>query len=778
MYQNIKAELIADLHHAIAAVGLTPPATLDLKYLSGALSGTWGYASSVSFQLGKGAKLNPVAVAELVAAQLPAREGIDHVETVKGYINFYLDSNWFANQVVNTVLRDGANYGQAAPVGLRVMIEFSQPNTHKAFHVGHLRNACLGSTVVNVLRKAGYEVIGANYIGDSGAHVIKCLWCYLRFHNGQEPESGKGIWLNRVYSEGNARLEYRNEVLSQVRDWVQEDAAATATATAYLGNSPSPDAAYLGAALLSKDGPDYKAFSDHELIQDLFDRLSADRPSSLTANRDWWAQVPGWVAEQRALWQRWEGQDPELLQLWRATRDWSMEEFYHIYEQLNIKFDAWFFESEVEEEGKLLVAELVRRGLAHDERPVGPVYVKLDDAIRADPELSQKYAKQLAGSNPDGSAKEVWRTLVLLRKDGSSLYGSKDLALARLKLTDYHADRLVYVVDVRQSLYMQQVYKLLELLRLGDEDKFQHLSYEMVTLPGGAMSSRKGNAIFYEELASGAVEKALAVVNEKNPDLSDELKQEIATQVAFGAIRFEMLSKDNNRVLVFDWERALNFEGQSAPYIQYQHARACSVLRKAEREGLAAPQAGGSFQFTDLTKEETALLELIARYPDELQRAAEQYRPINMTSYLFELADAFSTFYDKCPILKSAPQLQAARLALTQATRQTIANALADVGVAAPKQMLAAYRSAKRDVIRKGHVPPYSGRQMGYLGRITLSITWITPLSHTISVCTTLALSTFTPPELTSMVTSLPSTVLAEWSLTTSAAITLPATTW
>lgn len=735
MYNDIRSELASDIITAISAIGLNAPENIELKPLSGQFAGKWGYACSVSFQLAKQAATNPAQLAERIVAALPTRREVARVEAMNGYINVYLNTSWFANQVIAAVDNEGDYYGNGPTRNERIMVEFSQPNTHKAFHVGHLRNACLGSSVVNILRASGFEVIGANYIGDMGAHVIKSLWCYLRFHKDEEPPHQRGIWLNRVYVEGNARTEYKNEVLALSQRLVRDHAGAKAAAFDYLQEASAhhPDASYLISSLPSKDRPDYGAFADHDLLLGAWARLGEWLPTSdvdtedraeyarLDAHMDWWPQVDGWKAEQAALWRQWEARDPDLIALWQRTKAWSMEEFYRIYQQLNVQFDQWFFESEVEVEGVTLTEELIKRGIATDERPTGTVFVKIDEQLRKNPELAAKYARQLNAKNPDGSPKEVWRTIVLLRSDGTSLYGSKDIALARVKLADFHADRLVYCVDVRQSLYFEQVFKLIELLGFPNVDRFTHLGYEMVTMKGGAMSSRKGNVLFYEDIAAGAVDKALSIINEKNPELDDIAKRDIAEQVAFGALRFEMLNKDLNKVIVFDWDTALNFEGQSAPYIQYAHARACRVLEKAAQGERFAPAysageaaqgeqpfaptystgetnltpppvgeagRGSDYDFTILTGEETALLELIGRYPDEIAKAAELYRPVNICIYLFDLADAFNNFYHNCPIIKAeTPALTQARLALTHAAKQTLRNGLTVLGIAAPESM-------------------------------------------------------------------------------------------
>jgi arginyl-tRNA synthetase len=217
----------------------------------------------------------------------------------------------------------------------------------------------------------------------------------------------------------------------------------------------------------------------------------------------------------------------------------------------------------VEEPGKELVEELIQRGLAIDERPAGPVVVKLDEIL--------------------GLQKETYRVLVVLRSDGTSLYSTKDLALAIKKFEQFPLDRSIYVIDVRQSLYLKQIYKTLELMGYEWAKRCVHLAYELVNLPGNVtMSSREGTVVLLEDLLREAHQRALEIVREKNPALTAEEMNIVAEQVALGAVKYPMLARENIRIATFDWQSALDFNGQAAPYIQYAHVRANSILRKVE----------------------------------------------------------------------------------------------------------------------------------------------------------------------------------------------------
>ena len=285
-----------------------------------------------------------------------------------------------------------------------------------------------------------------------------------------------------------------------------------------------------------------------------------------------------------------------------------------------------------------------------------------------------------------GLEKETYRTMPILRSDGTSLYATKDLSLTKRKFEEYGIDRAVWVVDVRQSLYFQQVFKVLELLGFEQAKKAHHLGYEIVALPEGVISSRKGNVPIYNDIRDQVLARAREIIDEKNPDLAAETKARVAHQVGLGSLKYAMLARDNNKVVIFDLEEALSFDGHAAPYIQYAHARACRILEHAGGQG-DRKTAALTLDFGDLKPEELGLLQQIAALPEEVQRAAEQYRPLLIANYAFELAKRFNDFYHACPVLQSPEPIRTARLALVDATRVALANSLALLEIEAPEEM-------------------------------------------------------------------------------------------
>lgn len=529
-----------------------------------------------------------------IAAYLGDLPGIVRKEAVRGYLNLYYSPAEYAQQLVDTIIQQGIEYGRGDPKGERVMIEYAQPNMLHSFHIGHFRNAILGESLARVVEFAGFDTIRATYPGDIGLGVITVVWIYQKFYQGQEPQGihERGQWLLKIYVEATAMLEVKE------------------------GETPEEKA-------------------QREALDD----------------------------ERRELYRQWDAGDPQVRALWLKLRSWSLDELNDIFNMLDIKMDVWFFESEVDEPAKAIVEELIAKGIADDERPQGgAVIVHIDEKL--------------------GLKKEKYRSNIVLRNDGTTLYLTKDLALAKIKFETHHVDRSIYVVDVHQSLHLQQAFKILEMLGFPQAEKCYHLQYGFVNLPGGGMSARRGRVVLFMDVADEAIRRVMAEIEQKNPDLAAEERQSVARQVGLGAMAFAMLSIDNNKDMVYDIETALNFDGHTGPYIQNAHVRANSIIYKA---GGVPSQA--EFDYP-LTSHEVQLIDLMSRFPTTVQQAAQEYRPLVIATYAYELASTFHSFYQVVAVIQTEdPAVRAARLRMVAAARQTIANSLRLLDIAAPNVM-------------------------------------------------------------------------------------------
>lgn len=583
-------------------------ALAELKWQAIPFSGEWGISTSFfqtaanEARAGKGKKI-PVPqraqeMAEQVKQEIGSVPGISRIEAVKGYLNLYFTTSEYARRVVDEVLASRADFGRGAPKNERVMVEYSQPNTHHSFHIGHSRTTLLGESLARIVEFAGFDTIRATYPGDMGLGVITVIWAYDKFFKGQEPAGvhERGQWLLKIYIEATALLEKK----------------------------------------------------DNETPEE-------------TARRE------AYDAERREMLRRWEAGDPYVHELWRVTREWSLEEFRDVLRMLDVQMDVWFFESEANKLGKEIVEELIARGIADDERAQGgPVIVRIDEKL--------------------GLAREKYRTMVILRSDGSALYSTNDLALAKQKFEQYHVDRSIYVVDFRQELHFQQIFKILELWGFPQAPKCYHLSYGFVTLPEGAMSARRGRVVLFKDVADEAVKRVLSLETERSGNIPEEERVKIAEQVGLGALTYSILAVDNHKHIVFDINEALSFDGRTGPYIQNAHVRASSILKKANIE--TSERSDSSTFNYELTKHEVELIEQISRFPNTVQQAANEYRPLVMAAYAYDLANAFHSFYHAVPVLQTEnEETKNARLRLVTAAKQTIASALKLLDIQAPEVM-------------------------------------------------------------------------------------------
>jgi arginyl-tRNA synthetase len=245
------------------------------------------------------------------------------------------------------------------------------------------------------------------------------------------------------------------------------------------------------------------------------------------------------------------------------------------------------------------------------------------------------------------------------------------------------------VVDVRQSLHLQQAFAILKLWGFPQAEKCYHLGYGFVSLPEGAMSSRRGRVVLFKEVYDEAVKRVLAVESERSGNVPENERVKIAEQIGLGALVYSMLAVDNNKDIVFDINEALAFDGRTGPYIQNAHVRANSILKKAgiQVDKYTSTQGSASFDY-ELTRHEIELIEQISRFPAAVQQAANEYRPLVMAQYAYDLANAFHSFYHAVPVLQAENEsVKLARLQLVAAAKQTIANALRLLDIQAPDVM-------------------------------------------------------------------------------------------
>lgn len=355
--------------------------------------------------------------------------------------------------------------------------------------------------------------------------------------------------------------------------------------------------------------------------------------------------------EARAWFLKMEQGDEEALEIWQWFRDISLKEFMRVYNILGMEFDSFAGESFYRDKTADVIKCLTDDGLLKESQ--GAMIVPLD-----------KYDMP---------------PCIVAKKDGSSIYATRDLAAILYRKATYNFDRCLYVTGLEQKLHFAQVFKVIELMGNDYAKNLVHIPYGLVSLKSGKISSRKGNVIFAEDLLRESINKTTSIIEEKNPDIPD--KEEVAKQVGIGAIIFNDLYNQRIKDVIFDWNKLLNFDGETGPYVQYTYARASSVLRKIG-------EVPDTIDYTLLTDEASiGLLKEIERYPQVIKDAAERYEPSVIARYSIDLAHAFNKFYHECQINVEDETTKYTRTNVVKIARYIIKDALSLLGIQCPEQM-------------------------------------------------------------------------------------------
>lgn len=355
--------------------------------------------------------------------------------------------------------------------------------------------------------------------------------------------------------------------------------------------------------------------------------------------------------EARAWFLKMEQGNEEALEIWQWFRDISLKEFMRVYNILGMEFDSFAGESFYRDKTADVIKRLTDDGLLKESQ--GAMIVPLDEYDMP--------------------------PCIIAKKDGSSIYATRDLAAILYRKATYNFDRCLYVTGLEQKLHFAQVFKVIELMGNDYAKNLVHIPYGLVSLKSGKISSRKGNVIFAEDLLRESINKTTSIIEEKNPDIPD--KEEVAKQVGIGAIIFNDLYNQRIKDVIFDWNKLLNFDGETGPYVQYTYARASSVLRKIG-------EVPDTIDYTLLTDEASiGLLKEIERYPQVIKDAAERYEPSVIARYSIDLAHAFNKFYHECQINVEDETTKYTRTNVVKIARYIIKDALSLLGIQCPEQM-------------------------------------------------------------------------------------------
>lgn len=365
--------------------------------------------------------------------------------------------------------------------------------------------------------------------------------------------------------------------------------------------------------------------------------------------------------EGRAWFKKIEDGDEEARGIWNWFKELTLRDTARVYDLLGVSFDSYAGESFYNDKMDRVIDTLREKNLL----------TISDGASVVDLKEADEEGKETKNSMPP---------CIILRSDGATLYATRDLAAALYRQETYHFDKCLYVVAYQQDLHFRQLFRVLEKMGYPWAKDCVHVAFGMISYEGQSLSTRKGYVVYLEDLLQQAQQKALDIINEKSPELPN--KEEVARQVGIGAVVYADLSNNRIKDIDFHWDRALNFDGETGPYVQYTHARCCSVLRKAADATLPAPDWSGLED-----DEAQACLRLIGRFPDVIREAADKYEPSMITRAVTDIAQAYNKFYYEHRILDEEPGVSAARVALTRAVRQVIKTGLYLIGIEAPERM-------------------------------------------------------------------------------------------
>ncbi len=366
------------------------------------------------------------------------------------------------------------------------------------------------------------------------------------------------------------------------------------------------------------------------------------------------AESPEMETQIQEMLRQWEQGDKETLQLWKKINGWALNGFEETYSAFGIKFDKVYNESEHYVEGKNIVIDAYKKGLLKKDEK-GNILIEL-----------KEYGM------PDK---------ILLRADGTSIYVTQDINLARLKYKDFGMDKSVYVVGSEQILHFKQLFKILQLLKIYSGEAY-HLAHGMVYLPEGKMKSREGRVVDADNLVEEMEAVARDEIKKRYGDLTENEIKKRSEQIGIGSIRFFILKYDPLKDFVFNPKESISFDGETGPYVQYAHARICSIIGKY---GKKLP-ASADFSLLN-EKEERLLIRLLFRFPAAVEAAANNYKPLLIARYLLDLSQAFNNFYHQRQIIKADDETRNARLLLISAVRQVLRNGLELLAMEAPERM-------------------------------------------------------------------------------------------
>lgn len=595
-----------------------------------------------------------------IVRQLP--RGIT-ISTEGTFINFSISSALLAQTAGNIVAKPN---GGITPANQKTMVEYFSPNANKPAHLGHLRNLTLGKSLSATLAFLGHDVLQANLTNDRGAHICKSMLAYQMFGEGRTPES---TGIKGDHFVGDYYVQYEKALQKEIAPIVARLRAEPENAAKLKRKSEleeelrpiieSEKAQQEADKLAKKTTKDTRTPEEKMRIKELKKELEKlgkiDEEIKDVAKKE--SSLDKQVSEMLL---KWEAEDPEIRALWEQMNGWVLGGFRETLDRMNVHFDVEYFESQIYNMGRDIVMDGLEKGI-FEKDPSGAVVADL----------------QKLGIQKNEGKK------VLLRSDGTTVYTTQDLAIAKMKMEDHKLDNSFYVVAGEQDDHFRALFGILKALGYEWVDKLKHMSYGMVELPEGHMKSREGTVVDADDLLNDLRDRVKVIAAEKGKEKGKEtMSDEDADKIGKAAAQYYLLSVRPESGMKFDPKESVNFEGKTGPYILYQYVRTGKILEQADQKKTSEDKER-SQDNTDfsLLKEpiEHELLLKIVEFTEKMRAVQKTMDQTLIATYVYELAQTFSNFYSKCPVIKgdkTSPELSQARLKLVEYTHTLLKQSL------------------------------------------------------------------------------------------------------
>ena len=589
-----------------------------------------GDITLVTFPFLKISKQSPEQTGEVIGQFLKDNfREVSDFNTVKGFLNLSISDKHWVSCLSEIILQKRYGYGE--PKDTTVMVEYSSPNTNKPLHLGHLRNNFLGYSVAEILKANGYDVVKTQIINDRGIHICKSMLAWQKYGKGETPQTSslKGDKLvGKYYVKFDKVLKAEAEIIFQ--NWLIGQFEN-------LDDKVKTEVEKLLAIAETKD--EKGKVTVYSKIKEL-----ATNQTNI-------------MKEAKTMLLKWEGKDPEVYSLWQTMNNWVYDGFAITYNLMGVDFDKLYYESDT----YLLGKNLVDKGLKN-----GVFFKKDDGSVWID--LSE-----------DGLDEKL-----VLRADGTAVYMTQDMGTANQRFIDFpKLNGITYTVGNEQDYHFKVLFLILKKLGYTWADNCFHLSYGMVDLPTGKMKSREGTVVDADDLMLEIVEKAKASSQERGhlDGMTDQDKDNLFKMIGMGGLKYYLLKVDPKKRMLFNPEESVDLNGNTAPFIQYAHARISSLLR----HDIALSNIESTIS---LHNSEKALIKWMIDYPETIKEAGKQFSPALIANYTFELVKLYNSFYQSVSILKEENKaIVNLRLQISKITGDIIASSMKLLGIEVPKKM-------------------------------------------------------------------------------------------